>query len=398
MTRIVPLGDVADVNPRLPKALAANGQTRVSFVPMAGLSEEGRITNADERLLIDVVKGYTYFKRGDVLVAKITPCMENGKVAVADSLPHAIGFGSTEFHVLRPGPELHAPYLFYMIWNPAFRFVAARNMTGTAGQKRVPRDFVERYKIPLPPLAEQRRIAAILDRADAIRRKRREAIGLLEELLCSAFLEMFGDNKGNSQFVSLIEVAASVRGAFVNGPFGSDLLKSELKSEGVPVIYIRDIRSGRYVRVSTVCVTPAKAQQLDVCRVEPGDVLVAKVGDPPGVAALYPNGEPLGVVTQDVIRIRIDERVASPEYVVAYLNSPTGRWKLRSITVEATRARFALGAFKQMLIDLPSIDEQRVFSDLVQLHEEALRHRAVAVQLQEQVFNSLAQRAFRGEL
>ncbi len=95
--------------------------------------------------------------------------------------------------MLRPGKDVDAKYLFYQLWNPVFRFVGEKNMTGTAGQKRVPVDFLRRYEIPLPPLPEQKRIAAILDKADAIRRKRQQAIKLADEFLRATFLDIFGD-------------------------------------------------------------------------------------------------------------------------------------------------------------------------------------------------------------
>lgn len=191
MIRRAAIGDVAEVNPSVPRDLAAHPERKVSFVPMAYLSEEGFIARTEERTFAQVCKGYTYFARGDVIVAKITPCVENGKAAYVDALPHDIGFGTTEFHVLRPGPEVEGRYLFYMIWNPHFRFLAARNMTGSAGQRRVPADFVRRFTIPLPPLEEQKRIAAILDQADAIRRKLRQALHETDTLLSTLVQRAF---------------------------------------------------------------------------------------------------------------------------------------------------------------------------------------------------------------
>ncbi len=157
----------------MPKGLSDEGVA--SFLPMAAVSEDGLIAFEEERPVREVRKGYTYFERGDVLVAKITPCFENGKATRTSALRKPFGFGSTEFHVLRAGNEIDPSYLFHMIWNSKFRTVGMNNMTGSAGQKRVPADFLKRLEIPLPPLPEQRRIAAILDKADALRRKRRNS-------------------------------------------------------------------------------------------------------------------------------------------------------------------------------------------------------------------------------
>jgi type I restriction enzyme S subunit len=160
---------------------------------MAAVSEAGELVGCDTRSLSDVSRGYTYFAEGDVLLAKITPCFENGKAVHLRKLTHGVGFGSTEFHVLRSGPEIDGRYLFYAVWNQHFRAVGARNMTGTAGQKRLPPRFVSDYKIALPALPEQRRIAAILDKADGLRRKRQQSLAMTDEFLRAAFLEMFGD-------------------------------------------------------------------------------------------------------------------------------------------------------------------------------------------------------------
>ena len=124
-----------------------------------------------------------------------------------------------------------------------------------------------------------------------------------------------------SMKIKLVSVAESSRGSFVNGPFGSDLLSLELQDVGVPVIYIRDLKHTGYMRKSAVCVTEEKARQLEICKVVSGDVLIAKVGDPPGEACIYPENEPAAIITQDVIRIRVNRGVINPYYLVMLLNS-----------------------------------------------------------------------------
>lgn len=170
--------------------------------------------------------------------------------------------------------------------------------------------------------------------------------------------------------VLITELAEQGRGTFSNGPFGSNLLTSELTQTGVPVIYIRDIRNGKYDRVSDVCVTNEKAKQLDTCQVVAGDILISKVGDPPGVAATYPLNEPPGIITQDVIRLRPDLGKAYPGYLVHYLNSTFGRRKIREITVQATRARFGLRDFKTQEIPLPPLEEQKRIAAILDAADE----------------------------
>ncbi|HFV1838608.1 TPA: restriction endonuclease subunit S, partial [Escherichia coli] len=151
---MVKLGDVCTINPRLPKN--ANPEQEVTFLAMAAVSEKGEISSQETRILHETKKGFTYFERGDVLLAKITPCFENGKATLTNNLNTQIGFGSTEFHVLRAFPDLILPeFIFYLVWNERFRIAAAKEMTGSAGQKRVSTDYLKEYKFYLPSIFEQ---------------------------------------------------------------------------------------------------------------------------------------------------------------------------------------------------------------------------------------------------
>ena len=190
---MVPIGEVCQVNPRATKARYREDML-VSFVPMAAVNEQlGAITVCEERPVAEVSKGYTSFEDGDVLFAKITPCMENGKTALAQNLTNGIGRGSTEFHVLRPGSHALGEYVYHFVRQARFRDEAKRNFTGTAGQQRVPKSFLENALIPLPPLDEQRRIVGILNRAAKIERLRAQAQELMGEFIPALFIKMFGD-------------------------------------------------------------------------------------------------------------------------------------------------------------------------------------------------------------
>jgi type I restriction enzyme S subunit len=190
------LSEVAELNPRLIDTVSDD--TLVSFVPMAGVSAMTADTNGgEERSYREVAKGYTPFLRGDLLVAKITPCFENCKIAHAN-IQHELGFGSSEFHVVRPRTgHVDSRYLLHFLRQERIRLDGARQMTGSAGQRRVPEHFLAQLTIPLPPLPEQRRIAAILDKADELRGRRRAALEQLNDLTQAMFLEMFGDPSTN---------------------------------------------------------------------------------------------------------------------------------------------------------------------------------------------------------
>ena len=158
------LGDVAHINPRFDKSSLAD-DVPVSFVQMASVgAADGKINVSIVRPFVEVKKGsYTPFKDGDVLFAKVTPCMENGKMAVARGLTNGVGFGSSEFHVLRPSDQVDAKYLYYFVSSQTFRKEAAGNMTGAVGLRRVPAAFLADAQLPLVPLDEQRRIVAEIE-------------------------------------------------------------------------------------------------------------------------------------------------------------------------------------------------------------------------------------------
>jgi len=161
--RVVPLETVATINPRT-QGKDLPDDLEVTFLPMKAVQElSGKFDTSDTRALSEVRKGYTSFQDGDVVFAKITPCMENGKAAVVKGLKNGIGYGSTEFHVVRLDKGISNAYLFYFLTQEGYRKAAERNMTGSAGQRRVPTIYLSQTLLPIPPEAEQRRIVAKIE-------------------------------------------------------------------------------------------------------------------------------------------------------------------------------------------------------------------------------------------
>ncbi|MBM1817450.1 restriction endonuclease subunit S [Pseudosulfitobacter pseudonitzschiae] len=152
------LSAVTTINPVADKKSIAL-EAWVNFVPMPAVgAETGRIDVSEQRRFAKVKTGYTPFLENDVLFAKITPCMENGKMAVVPKLPHLFGFGSTEFHVLRCPEGVLPEFVYLHVSSLKFRYDAEHNMTGAVGQKRVPEPYLAQTAFPLPPTNEQRRI------------------------------------------------------------------------------------------------------------------------------------------------------------------------------------------------------------------------------------------------
>jgi len=175
----------AGINPSGSEARNLPPDTEVSFVPMKAVGEWGGLDLSQKKPLDDVGSGYTAFRDGDVVVAKITPCFENGKGALVCSLANGLAFGTTELHVLRARDSVDARFLFYLTVSDPFRALGEAEMYGAGGQKRVPTEFVQDFPLPLPPPEEQRAIAAFLDREtariDALVEKKRLLIERLEE-------------------------------------------------------------------------------------------------------------------------------------------------------------------------------------------------------------------------
>ena len=164
---LVPLGSVCYINPKKGQDPRLNSGVEVSFVPMPAVTERGEIDATAIKEYDEVKTGFTYFAENDVLFAKITPCMENGKGAVARGLHNGLGFGSTEFHVLRPIIGKSNPYWIYTLTAfSQFREDAASNMTGSAGQRRVPASFLENYRVALPPIELQEQFATFIEQTD----------------------------------------------------------------------------------------------------------------------------------------------------------------------------------------------------------------------------------------
>lgn len=160
------LGECCELNPRRPR-LNLEDSDMVSFVPMPSVSENGHLVDVADEEYGKVKKGFTYFENNDVLFAKITPCMENGKGTIAQDLTNGIGMGSTEFHVLRPINNIsNAYWLLALTRMPIFRECASKNMSGTGGQKRVGAAFLENFLVGLPPIGEQQAFEAIYKQAD----------------------------------------------------------------------------------------------------------------------------------------------------------------------------------------------------------------------------------------
>ena len=183
------LGDCCELNPRRPN-LTLKDTDKVSFVPMPSVSENGYLQDVTDEEYGKVKKGFTYFENDDVLFAKITPCMENGKGAIAVGLTNNIGMGSTEFHVLRPISGISNPYwLLALTRLPNFRVKASMNMSGTGGQKRVPTSYLDNFMVGLPPIDLQEQFTSIYKQSDKSISELRKSVDAIDKVIKSLINE-----------------------------------------------------------------------------------------------------------------------------------------------------------------------------------------------------------------
>ncbi|MBF6249490.1 restriction endonuclease subunit S [Nocardia farcinica] len=384
------LGSVATINPRLSRPF--EDDEMVSFLGMADVSEDGTTSAGIDRPFSDVRRGYTPFKNGDVLIAKITPCFENGKIVQAD-VTRDYGFGSTEFHVVRTGDGLDPRYLLHYLRRPSVRVDGERRMTGSGGQRRVPAEYVKNLRIPLPPIEEQRRIAAILDHADALRAKRREALARLDELTQSIFIDMFGDPVANPRGYAQVPLAEI----------------GHLYSGGTPAKNVAENWTG-----SLPWFSPKDLKRDDLF--DSRDHISESVPDrsslkllPPDTVVFVVRGMilahsfPVSVlrvpatINQDMKAIlpSVDVRV---DYLASCLRVQAGHVLAQVSTAAHGTKRLDAEGMSQVSIPLPPIDEQDKFVEVIGNLKRLKSESSDSLGELDALFASLQSRAFRGEL
>lgn len=403
------IGELFDVNPGKPPADLFPAATPVSFVPMGAVdAASGVITQPQECPFGKVRSGYTSFASGDVILAKITPCFENGKAAVARELRNGLGFGSSEFHVLRPRGAVLAEYLFHFIRQQCFRDEAAERMTGTAGQARVPVDYLKEVELPFPPLAEQHRLVgkveALLARVNAISdrlakvpvilKRFRQAVlaaacsgRLTEDWLARKSEEAWTSSNVDSVCELVVDCPHST-------PKWTERGEVCLRTTNFSVRGL-DLSEVRYVSRQTY--------EQRTARLAPraGDVVYSREGGILGVACVIPKGLP-ACLGQRMMLMRCRPAVIRSEFLCYVLNSPVTLAVVRELTGGTASPHLNVGDIRQLAIPLPSLAEQdeivgRVHA-LLALTDSIERRVAAATADGDKLRQAIMTKAFRGEL
>ena len=388
-----PLGDVCAINPKLAVSENPAANTEVTFVPMAAVDEvTGSIARAELRHYNQVSKGYTPFRENDVLFAKITPCMQNGKAAIARNLSNGLGFGSTEFHVLRPNPGLLPEWVFAFIRQPSFRLAAEAHFTGTAGQQRVPVDFVREFPIPVPPLPEQERIVKLLDEADELRKLRVQAASRTASFIPALFHEMFGDPETNPMgwpSGQLKDFGAEVRYGLGQPP--------EEDPEGVPILRATNVKHGS---ISEIGLIRVKREAVPVSRnafLDAEDVLLVRSGAYTGDAARVGKKWAGSVAGYDLV-VSPRERLTG-DFIAWFLLSDFIQARyFKGLKLRAAQPHLNSTQVSETPVFCPPHRLQKEFAQCVTEIRELEAGQATSHTRLDALFQSMLHRAFKGEL
>ncbi|HHF3114649.1 TPA: restriction endonuclease subunit S [Vibrio diabolicus] len=318
--------------------------------------------------------------------------MALGKVAVA-GVDLAIN-QDLKALIIKDEEVLNKDYLSRFLESKA-KYIESEGKGATV--KGITLDFLKGLDVPLPPLEEQKRIAAILDKADAIRQKRKQAIGLTDEFLRSVFLDMFGDVSGVGE--STVEnLAEDRKGSMRTGPFGSQLLHSEFTEFGVSVLGIDNAVKNRFEWGKERFISQDKYSELSRYTVLPGDVLITIMGTC-GRCALVPVDIPVAINTKHLCCITLDKRKCLPEFLHSYfLYHPIARRYLEKNTKGAIMAGLNMGIIKAMPVPVFPLAMQNKYVEIANKIESSRYNREEFETLGNRSFDSISQKAFSGQL
>ena len=329
----------------------------VSFVPMENLGiEQKTLVPTQERPLASVIGSYTYFANGDVLLAKITPCFENGKLGIAANLTNGIGFGSSEYIVFRPGLTVDKEWLYYFLSRSVFRAEGAARMTGACGHKRVSKEFIEEYEIPVPPLPEQKRIVGILDEAfDGIAIAKANAEKNLQNaraLFASHLQSVFEDKGVGWKEKILMDVVDS------NCSLSYGIVQpGEEFPDGLPIIRPTDLTS-KFINLNGLKrINPKLACGYKRTTLIGAELLLCVRGST-GVVSIASEELKGGNVTRGIVPIRFDSKIISQKFGYYLLVSDYIQKQIREKTYGAALMQINIGDLRKISSPFPPLNHQ----------------------------------------
>lgn len=395
------LGDVCEIKP--PKREARNKLKEtdvVSFAPMEALGiNQKYLIPTKERTLKEVGGSYTYFANGDVLLAKITPCFENGKFGIAKNLKNGIGFGSSEYIVFRTNEYLFPEYLYYFLLRPQFKEEGAKRMKGAVGHKRVSKEFIEDCGIPIPPLPEQKRIVAILDEAfESIAKAKENAENNLinAKEIYESYLQNVFENKGEGwEEKKLGEVCG-----FVRGPFGGSLKKNIFKPDGYAVYEQQHAIYDQFDDIRYF-IDENKFNEMKRFELNSGDLIMSCSGTM-GNMAIVPENIKKGIINQALLKLTPSIKISNV-FLKLWMQSESFQDSLKAYSQGAAIQNVAsVKILKEIKMPVPSIKEQQfIVAKLDAISTETKKLETIYTQKLadlEELKKSILAKAFNGEL
>ncbi len=382
---------MATLNPSKSEVAALDRDTEVSFLPMDAIGDDGTLSLERTRPISEVDSGYTYFRDGDVVVAKITPCFENGKGALMMGLVNGAGFGTTELIVARPRQgKLDGAFLSWLFRSPNFRSEGEGSMYGAGGQKRVPDDFVRDFSWAFPTIQEQSAIAVFLDREtakiDALIAEQERLLELLAEKrqavishavtkglnpdapMKDSGVAWLGEVPAHWTVSALKRVSPAQTVGIVVNP------STYVASDGLPFIYGGDIREGCIDLLGCRRISPEDSEKNAKTRLEAGDLLTVRVGAPGVTAVVPPEAE--GGNCASVMLIKRGD--FDSRWLCYVMNDRVVRFQVEVVQYGAAQEQFNISHAMEFLIPVPSRVEQSQIADCLDKQTAVLDQLAAA--------------------
>lgn len=397
------LNEVCDVNP----IYRIKEGELCSFIDMASLSEGSpKPRNIDIREYEK--RSGSKFKNGDVLFARITPCTENGKTALVQGLTTEHGFGSTEFIVLSPKGKLDSKFLYYLVKDGKIRNRAIARMVGSTGRQRVPNEFFrDELEITLPPLKEQRKIAAILTSVDDAIEKTEAVINQTEVVKKGLMQRLLTKGIGHTKFKK-VEIGE------IPDDWSIGTLKEfceHITKGATPTTYgfnwtetgIRFLRS-ECVKESGLTfeganyISEEAHESMKRSVIRGGDLLVSITGNI-GRGCIYPERYPEANINQHIARVRvIKSDLLNPNFLLYYINSEPVRRHFYLIKTGQAYPQISLKQVQDLKIPLPTIDEQNKIASILGAFDLRIQTELKTVEQLRQLKNSLMQDLLTGKV
>lgn len=361
------------------------------FVGLEHIERDTGVRIGAERIDLSELTGRrARFYAGDIVYGYLRPYLNKVWIAEFD------GICSVDQHVFVVRPEVDCNYIARFLRSD--QFLKTAPIDSTPGQlPRIRSGEIAGTPIALPPLADQRRISAILDKADAVRRKRRRAIDLLDCFAQSMFVDMFGDPATNPNDY-LSRTFGEISDIISDGPFGSYLKSSHYVETGVRVVRLQNIGAGKFIDEDRAFISDDHFRTVSKHTCLPGDVLVGTLGTPNLRACLQPDWLPLALNKADCVQLRPNQDIALPEYVVALINHPSVERLAHGLMLGQTRTRISMGRLRDLPVPIAPLVDQRRFVAAIRELSKLREIYQVSNQEIELLFSSLESCAFSAQL